>query len=77
MAAFCRLCKRDHEGGYKMRESQKRANEKWLAANYEKITIRVPKGTKDEIKKAASLADMSMAQFIVAACKEKAEKTPF
>lgn len=55
-----------------MRESQKRANEKWLAANYEKITIRVPKGTKDEIKAAAKIAGMSMTQFIIAACKEKA-----
>ena len=55
-----------------MLESQKRANEKWLAANYEKITIRVPKGTKDEIKAAATLAGMSMTQYIVSACKEKA-----
>lgn len=33
-----------------MEESRKRANEKWLKANYESITIRVPKGTKEQIK---------------------------
>lgn len=60
-----------------MLESQRRANEKWLKENYEKITIRVPKGKKDEIKAAALLAGMSMAQFIVAACKEKAERISF
>ena len=57
-----------------MRESQKRANEKWLAANYEKITIRAPKGTKEKIKAAAAAHGMSMAAYIQAACKEKAEK---
>ena len=55
-----------------MLESQKRANQKWLAANYETISIRVPKGTKEEIKAAAAAHDMSMAAFIKAACKEKA-----
>lgn len=57
-----------------MLESQKRANQKWLAANYEIISIRVPKGTKEEIKAAAVAHDMSMAAFIQAACKEKAER---
>lgn len=55
-----------------MLESQKRANQKWLAANYETISIRVPKGTKEEIKTAAAAHGMSMAAFIQAACKEKA-----
>jgi len=55
-----------------MLESQKRANQKWLAANYETISIRVPKGTKEEIKEAAAAHGMSMAAFIQAAYKEKA-----
>ena len=55
-----------------MLESQKRANQKWLAANYETISIRVPKGTKEKIKEAAAACGMSMAAFIQAACKEKA-----
>ena len=58
----------------KMRESQKRANEKWLAENYEQISIRVPKGTKDRLKDYAAARGMSMAAFIQAACKEKAER---
>jgi hypothetical protein len=47
-----------------------------LAANYEKITIRVPKGTKDEIKQWADACGMSMAQYIRQACAEKAERIP-
>lgn len=57
-----------------MLESQKKANRKWLAENYETISIRAPKGTKDEIKAAAAACGMSMAAFIQAACKEKAER---
>lgn len=55
-----------------MLESQKKANEKWLKANYEQIAFRAPKGTKEEIKAAAAAHGMSMAAFIQAACKEKA-----
>lgn len=33
-----------------MKESRKRANEKWLAANYEQISFRAPKGTRAQIK---------------------------
>jgi predicted HicB family RNase H-like nuclease len=57
-----------------MLESQKRANEKWLKANYEQIAFRAPKGTKEEIKAAAAAHGMSMAAYIQAACKEKAER---
>ena len=38
-----------------MLESQKKANRKWLAENYETLSIRVPKGTKEEIKEAAAV----------------------
>ena len=54
-----------------MLESQKKANRKWLAENYEAITIKVPKGTKEKIKKAAAACGISMAAYIRAACKEK------
>ncbi|AVO74748.1 hypothetical protein MEEL106852_01215 [Megasphaera elsdenii] len=57
-----------------MEESRKKANKKWLAKNYESITIRVPKGTKEQIKAWAEIAGISMAAYIQAACKEKAEK---
>ena len=57
-----------------MEESRKKANQKWLKANYESITIRVPKGTREQIKTWAKDAGLSMATYIQAACKEKAEK---
>lgn len=57
-----------------MEESRKRANVKWLKENYESITIRVPKGTREQIKAWADASDMSMAAYIREACKEKAEK---
>ena len=57
-----------------MQDSRKRANEKWLSKNYESITIRVPKGTREKIKAWADASDMSMAAFIQRACKEKSEK---
>lgn len=57
-----------------MLESRKRANEKWLAKNYETITIRVPKGTREQIKAWAEAAGVSMAAYIRRACEEKSEK---
>lgn len=62
------------DGGKEMLESRKRANEKWLAKNYESITIRVPKGTREKIKAWADASSMSMAAYIRQACKEKSEK---
>lgn len=57
-----------------MLDSRKRANRKWLAANYESISIRAPKGTREQIKAWADEAEMSMATYIQEACREKAEK---
>lgn len=57
-----------------MEKSRKRANQKWLKQNYESITIRVPKGTKEKIKTWAEDTGMSMAYYIQEACKEKGEK---
>ena len=54
----------------KMRESQKRANRKWLAENYEQVSIRVPKGTKDRLKEYAAARGMSMRQYIIFSCEE-------
>lgn len=58
-----------------MKESRKRANQKWLVKNYESITIHVPIGTKDKIKAWAAACNMSMASYIQEACKEKSEKS--
>lgn len=58
-----------------MEESRRKANKKWLAKNYESITIRVPKGTREQIKAWADSAGLSMAAYIKTACKEKSEKS--
>lgn len=57
-----------------IQESRKKANRKWLAKNYESITIRVPKGTREQIKEWAAAHGLSMASYIQEACKEKSEK---
>ena len=57
-----------------MLDSRKKANQKWLKDNYESITIRVPKGTREQIKAWAEVAGLSMASYIQEACKEKSEK---
>lgn len=57
-----------------MLDSRKKANQKWLKENYESITIRVPKGTREQIKAWAEVAGLSMASYIQEACKEKSEK---
>lgn len=57
-----------------MQDSRKRANKKWLAKNYESITIRVPKGTREKIKQWADASGLSMAAYIQQACREKSEK---
>lgn len=53
---------------------RKRANKKWIRENYESITVRVPKGTKEQIKTWANACGLSMAAYIQAACREKGEK---
>lgn len=57
-----------------MKDSRRRANTKWLKENYESITIRVPKGTREKIKEWANANGLSMAAYIQQACKEKSEK---
>ena len=57
-----------------MQDSRKRANTKWLKENYESITIRVPKGTREQIKAWADACGLSMAAYIQRACEEKAER---
>ena len=75
MAAFVNQEKRKPRGReIHMLESQKKANEKWLKANYEQIAFRAPKGTKEEIKAAAAACGMSMTAFIQAGCNEKPER---
>lgn len=57
-----------------MQDSRKKANTKWLKENYESITIRVPKGTREKIKEWADANGLSMAAYIQQACREKSER---
>lgn len=57
-----------------MLESQKKANEKWLSKNYEQVKLSVSKGTKARLKEWAASYPVSMTQFILTACQEKAER---
>ena len=57
-----------------MLESKKKANQKWNAANLERITIAVRKGLREEIKGWAAQEGMSMAGYIQQACEEKRKR---
>ena len=62
------------KGGIQWKKAEKELMWKWLKENYESITIRVPKGTREQIKEWADTAGLSMASYIQEACREKAEK---
>lgn len=55
-------------------EAQIRANKKWANKNYESISIRVRKGTRDLWRQAADKAGLSLASYIQLAVKEKMER---
>ena len=42
--------------------------------NYERITVMAPKGTKDDIKKAASLKGMKISAFVLDAVQKELER---
>lgn len=48
-------------------ESQAKAAKKYLAANYEDIKIRLPKGKRDYYKQAAANANESLNSFAIRA----------
>lgn len=58
-------------------EAQKKANQKWLATNYEQITMKVPKGQKAKIREWAENCHLSMTQYVMLACRQKAEREGF
>lgn len=53
------------------RPSQVRATTKFNAANYDKITLRVPKGDRDRIQDHAALTGESTTAFIQRAIREQ------
>lgn len=55
-------------------EYQKKATKKWKSANYEKICVEYPKGTRDAWKDEAKKRGLSLAQLILQAVTEFLEK---
>ncbi len=55
-------------------EAQNRANQKYLKKAYDQIAIRVPKGVREQWKKAADDSGKSLAVFITEAVEEKIRK---
>lgn len=51
-------------------EYQKKATKKWKSANYEKICVEYPKGTRDTWKNEAKKRGLSLAQLISNAVSE-------
>lgn len=62
-------------------ENRKLNNQKWDAANLDRLSVAFPKGTKDRIKAAAAATGESMNQYIYSAVcdrlgKEQPEAAP-
>lgn len=62
--------KKGAEGMATTKAGQKAVN-KYIASNYDRINLTVPKGKKETIKAAADAAEMSVNEFINAAIDEK------
>lgn len=54
-------------------DSKRRANDKYLKANYEHITLSYPKGTRDLWKQSAKSMGLSLAEFVKNAVEKYAE----
>ena len=55
-------------------KAQTRAKTKYNDKAYDRLAIRIPKGEKDLVKSWAAAAGMSLAEYVRAACYEKAGK---
>lgn len=52
-------------------EAQKRATNKWIKKNYERVNLTLPAGMKEEWKQAAEREGMSLNDFIRKCVSEK------
>ena len=52
-------------------EAQKRATNKWIKKNYERVNLTLPVGVKEEWKQAAEREGMSLNDFIRKCVSEK------
>ena len=54
-------------------EALKRAQQKYVKANYDLLSVRVPAGEREQFKKFAAERGMSLAQYVRTACFHEAE----
>jgi predicted HicB family RNase H-like nuclease len=58
--------------------AQRAATEKYMEQHTDRMTLRLPKGVKDEWTQAAQAAGMSLTQYIIAAVESKiSERTEY
>ena len=58
----------------KYTEARKEGNKRWDEKNLDRVSIAMPKGKKDEIKLAATVAGESMNQYILSAINLRMER---
>lgn len=56
--------------------AQRAASEKYMEHHTDRMTLRLPKGVKDEWTQAAQAAGMSLTQYIIAAVEAQMNKDP-
>lgn len=49
-------------------EALKRAQQKYIKANYELLSVKLPKGEREQFKQFAAERGMSLAQYVRTAC---------
>lgn len=62
--------------GAQYTSAQRAASEKYMEHHTDRMTLRLPKGVKDEWTQAAQAAGMSLTQYIIAAVEVQMNKYP-
>ena len=62
--------------GAQYTSAQRAASEKYMERQTDRMTLRLPKGVKDEWTQAAQSAGMSLTQYIIAAVEAQINKDP-
>lgn len=62
--------------GAQYTSAQRAASEKYMEQHTDRMTLRLPKGIKDEWTQAAQAAGMSLTQYIIASVEAQINKEP-
>lgn len=62
--------------GAQYTSAQRAATEKYMEQHTDRMTLRLPKGIKDEWTRAAQVAGVSLTQYIIAAVEAQIQKEP-